>query len=94
MTNIKQNDKKKDVHSHIDAAYLIIEQHLPANYVQTVIEKLTDPTLTEGIIRNIKHRVTKYPATRLNVINALVEIALEHKSQKEKLASLTSDKSE
>ena len=90
MTNIKEKKNKSDVHSHIDTAYKIIDEHLPANYVALVKEKLSDDTISDGIIRNIKHRVSKYPATRLNVINALVEIALEHKFEKERLAVLTS----
>ena len=90
MTNIKEKTNKTDVQTHIDAAYVIIGAHLPANYVQLVHEKLNDSSLTDGIIRNIKHRVSKYPATRLNVINALVEISLAHKEEKAKLALLTS----
>ncbi|MCA1966958.1 MAG: hypothetical protein LDL23_09945 [Flavobacterium sp.] len=74
---------------HIDKAYKIIENNLPSNYVKLVQEKLEDPDLSSGIIRNLKNRVTKYPKTKINVLNALVEVANEYQEHLRKLRDLT-----
>lgn len=76
---------------HIDNAYKIIDGWLPSNYVNKVLDKLNDKTLTSGIVRNIKNRITEYPKTRLEVLNALVEVAKEHKGQFDKLKENTKD---
>lgn len=89
MTNIIEKNKQQDVHSHIDVAYQIIENNLPIGYVQKVQEKLKDDkTVTKGIIRNVKNRVSKYPNSRLNVLYALVEVAKEYEAEKKRLALL------
>ena len=90
MTKIIEKNKQKDVHLHIDKAYAIIGEHCPMNYTEKVMEKMSDPSLTSAIIRNLKHRVTRYPISRIPVLNALVEISLQHKADKEKLSRLTS----
>lgn len=89
MTNITENKQKTDVQMHIDKAYEIIENNLPSNYVKLVQEKLEDPDLSSGIIRNLKNRVTKYPKTKINVLNALVEVANEYQEHLRKLRDLT-----
>lgn len=89
MTNITENKQKTDVQMHIDKAYKIIENNLPSNYVKLVQEKLEDPDLSSGIIRNLKNRVTKYPKTKINVLNALVEVANEYQEHLRKLRDLT-----
>lgn len=90
MTNIIKENKKKDMHLHIDKAYKIIENNLPSNYVDKVLNKLKgDATLTAGIIRNMKARVTEYPNTRINVLNALVEVAKEYQKDIKQLENLT-----
>lgn len=86
MTNITEKNKENDMHSHIDKAYDLIKDSLPDNYVRLVMEKLpNEPGLTSGIIRNLKSRITKYPSTRINVLNALVEVAKEYKVDCNKL---------
>ena len=89
MTNITENKQKTDVQMHIDKAYKIIENNLPSNYVKLVQEKLEEPDLSSGIIRNLKNRVTKYPKTKINVLNALVEVANEYQEHLKKLRDLT-----
>lgn len=89
MTNITEKNNKTDVQLHIDKAFVIINRNLPNDYANLVLEKIDDVSLTTGIIRNIKNRVTKYPSTRINVINALVEVALKYQSEVKKLKRLT-----
>ena len=89
MTNITENKQKTDVQMHIDKAYEIIQNNLPSNYVKLVQEKLEEPDLSSGIIRNLKNRVTKYPKTKINVLNALVEVANEYQEHLKKLRDLT-----
>lgn len=89
MTNIILKEQKTDVQSHIDKAYEIIKYNLPSNYVKKVQAKINDPNLTDGMIRNLKNRITKYPKTKINVLNALVEVANEHQDELKKLKNLT-----
>ena len=91
MTNIKENTKQNDVHSHIDKAFKIIDEYLPGTYVnkvQTVLGE-THPEITAGMIRNVRHRISEYPISRIEIVNALVEVALNHKSELEKLKKIT-----
>lgn len=88
MTKIIEKNKKDDMHSHIDKAYDIINEHLPENYTDEVIKRAADESVTKGIIRNLRYRITKYPSTRLPLLNIMVQIALEHKEQKEQLSKL------
>jgi hypothetical protein len=86
MTKIKEKKEKQDVQLHIAKAFVIINEHLPEHYVQEVRKKL--PEVSSGIIRNVKNKTNEITENRLNVINALVEVALDNKKEKEKLQSL------
>lgn len=71
---------------NITKAYEIIEEHLPFNYSSEVMNKLPkDGSITMGMIRNVKKKLS----SRLDILNAMVEVALEHKTQKENLKKLT-----
>lgn len=86
MTNITNNTKDKDVQLHIAKAYKIIDDYLPFNYVDDVLKKLPKGnSITKSIIRNVK----KKNSTRLDVLNAMVEVALDNKRQMAKLKKLT-----
>jgi hypothetical protein len=86
MTNITNNTKGKDVQLHIEKAYKIIDEFLPFNYVEEVLKKLPKGTsITKGIIRNVK----KKKSSRLDVLNAMVEVALDNKKQMAILKKLT-----
>ncbi|WP_413998681.1 hypothetical protein ACMDB5_12970 [Flavobacterium sp. W1B] len=86
MTNITNNTKGKDVQLHIEKAYNIIDEYLPFNYVEDVLKKLPKGTsITKGIIRNVKKKHT----SRLDVLNAMVEVALDNKKQMARLKKLT-----
>ena len=74
---------------HIDKAYEIIKNNLPSNYVKKVHAKIQDSDLTDGMIRNLKNRVTKYPKTKINELNALVEEANEYQDDLKNLKDLT-----
>lgn len=89
MTNITLKGQKTDVQLHIDKAYAIIKNNLPSNYVKKVQAKIDDPSLTAGIVRNLKNRVTIYPKTKINVLNALVEVANEYQADLKNLEQLT-----
>jgi hypothetical protein len=69
MTNILNNTKGKDVQLHITKAYKIIDEYLPFNYVEQVLR--LQRSITKSIIRNVKKKHT----TRIDVINAMVEVA-------------------
>ena len=72
--------------THIIKAYDIIDKHLPINYVQDVLNKFPQDTkITKGIIRNVKNGTNK----RLDVLNALVEVALENKTLVENFKTIT-----
>lgn len=76
MTNILEKDKKEEMRSHIAQARVIIEQYLPSTYTQLVLNRFAeDSGITSGIIRNVK----KGLSNRLDVLNAMVEVALEQK---------------
>jgi hypothetical protein len=82
MTNIIINNKQKDMQLHIDKARSIIAEYLPTEYVDKVLEKLpADAKVSKGTIRNVKNKASD----RLDVLNAMVEVALEHKALQEKL---------
>jgi hypothetical protein len=86
MTNIIINNKQKDMQLHIDKARIIIAEFLPTEYVDKVLEKLPEgSTISKGTIRNVKNKLSN----RLDVLNAMVEVALENKALQEKLITIT-----
>lgn len=86
MTKIKEKTNQDDMQMHIQKAFEIIDAHLPDNYVSDVMKKVSDDSkITSGIIRNIRNRTSGKAPGRINVLNALVEVALENKAVKEKL---------
>lgn len=86
MTKIKQKNIQKDMHSHIEKSYKIIDEYLPSIYVPKVQAILSTQQVKIGnsMIRNVKNR-TNYNA---NIIKALVEVALEAKEQSDDLNKL------
>lgn len=89
MTNIIEKTLRSDVHLHIDKAFEIIQGNLPNGYAEKVLLKIqNDSSLTLGVVRNTKNRIPLYPVKRINVINALVEIAQEYIKEKEALRKL------
>ena len=71
---------------HIEKARTIIAEYLPSEYVDKVLEKLpADSKVSKGTIRNVKNKLSN----RLDVLNAMVEVALENKVLQEKLITIT-----
>ena len=86
MTNIMINNKQKDMELHIAKARTIIAEYLPKEYVDKVLEKLhADSKVSKGTIRNVKNKLSN----RLDVLNAMVEVALENKKLQDKLITIT-----
>lgn len=85
MTNIIINNKQKDMELHIKKARAIIDEFLPAEYTEKVQKKLAYKQVSNGTIRNVRNGLSD----RLDVLNAMVEVALEQKEQQEKLIRLT-----
>lgn len=86
MANIRKNTNNNDMQSHIDIAYKTLEDWLPRNYVFDVYKKLPkDKPISRGTLHNVRQKKT----IRLDILNAMVEVALEHKNQIEKLKKLT-----
>lgn len=81
MTNITEKTNVTDMRSHIKQARLIINEFLPKYYTDQVLQKTTPQSgITPGIIRNVK----KGMSDRIDVLNAMVEVALENKELLEK----------
>lgn len=77
MTNISKRKTSKNVHSHIDKAFAIIDDYLPFPYVDKV-QKLVKGSA--GTIRNVKSQ----KKGNIKIIEALLKVALENKKQIEK----------
>lgn len=89
MTNIKQNASNSNVKMHIEKAFEIINEFLPSPYVDKVLALLPEPKPKKSYIRNVRHRVTAAHDNRIDIINALLEIAKENKAEIEKLIKNT-----
>jgi hypothetical protein len=88
MAIFKKQTKKNDVQMHIEESFEIIDQYLPATYLSRVREKLPKKLdVSDGHIRNIRTRHTKADS-QLDVLNALVEVALENKAAIERLKKI------
>lgn len=80
--------KKIDMQLHIEKSYEIIDTYLPKPYLVRVREKLPKSLIiSDGTIHNIKNKFNK-PDGKLEVLNALVEVALENKQAIEKLENI------
>lgn len=77
MTNLINKNDTDDVQVHIDNAYKILDLHLPTAYVDTVAQKLPKDKYSKSVIRNVRAKLN----IKLEVLNALVEVALENKNQ-------------
>ncbi len=84
MTKIAEKNKVEDMQTHIKEALEFLDQHLPTLYVSEVKKRLAkDSGITSGIIRNVRNQSSTITENKLNVLNALVEVAKENKIQKE-----------
>jgi hypothetical protein len=85
MANILKNTNQTEMRLHIEKAREIIEAHLPTNYCAETRAKLPVKfKLSDHTIRNVAQK----KSNNLDVLNAMVEVALEHKEKQEKLKNL------
>ena len=83
METTLKNTNRKDVQLHIAKAYDIIDKYLPTNYVKEVRRRLPKETLiSDDAIYNARKKASK----NIEIINAMVEVALKYKKLEEKLA--------
>lgn len=95
MTKIVENVNQTDVQLHIKEACKLINDHLPVQYVDKVLQKLPgDSTVTASMIRNIRAKIsdpTKKSTIKLEnylpVIVALATIAKSNRDDKLALAA-------
>jgi hypothetical protein len=80
-----------DVKIHVEKAFEIINAFLPSPYVDKVLAILPEPKPKKGYVRNVRHRVTASHDNRIDIINALLEVAKENKATIEKLIKNTSE---
>jgi hypothetical protein len=86
MTVLPKNTTLDNMEIHIENAYQIIEEHLPFNYRKAVLAKFPQEAgITSGMVRNVKKRAT----IRIDILNAMVEVALENKKLLENFKELT-----
>lgn len=77
------------MHLHIDDVYSFLDAHLPYSYVDDVLklmrkkQKVNLPA--KSTIRKVRVRSTPAYEKRLDILNALVDLAQKNKSEKEKL---------
>jgi len=89
MTNIKEKTTVSNLQEHIERAFEIINEYLPSPYVDRVLALLPEPKPKKGYIRNVRYRVTPAHDNRIDIINALLEVAKENKLEIEKLIKNT-----
>jgi len=85
MTNILNKKKQKDVQPHIKKAYALLDEHLPYEYANEVVNELAKMKVkvSAGTVRNVRLGKT----SRLDVLNALLIFAKKNKKLKEKFES-------
>lgn len=77
----------KYVQLHIVKARKIIEEHLPSQYVEQVLQKLPD-----DVTKHMVHNVKKNYSNRLDILEAMVEVAEENKKAKKNFMKKVSKK--
>lgn len=87
MKHLRNVKLKKDVHSHIQNGYEIINAYLPATYLEKVKAKLPNDFASDDTIRNVRRAIQK-PEAQIEVFTALVEVAKENKVAIERLATI------
>lgn len=73
--------------THIIKARRILDKNLPFNYVKPTLDNLANKKIivTGSVIRNVKRGLS----SRIDVLNALVEVAIQNKKLIASLEKLT-----
>lgn len=90
MTNIREKITVSNVKTHIEKAFDIINEYLPSPYVDKVLALLPEPKPKKSYVRNVRYRITPAHDKRIDIINALLEVAKENKAAIDKLIENTS----
>lgn len=77
----------KYVQLHIVKARKIIDEHLPSHYLHLVLAKLPD-----DVTKHMVHNVKKNYSNRLDILEAMVEVAEENKKAKKDFMKRVSKK--
>ncbi|HBK83837.1 MAG TPA: hypothetical protein DDZ41_09640 [Flavobacterium sp.] len=89
ITMLQQKKQTKNMHLHIDEVYRFLDAHLPYYYVEEVIEifqrKGFNRLPSKSTIRKVRSRNAASYEKRLDILNALVDLAKKNKSNKEKI---------
>lgn len=89
MKQIPKNKNLEHMQLHIDNAFNLINEFLPYNYVDLVIEKFPkNKAPTTNIIHNLRRRKVS-GKKHLILLNIMVEIAQDYKKEEQKLIELT-----
>lgn len=87
MQTTTKNTNANDMQLHIDKAYLIIDEYLPEVYIASVRSRLPKNTeVTDRVMYDVRSKRSK---NRIDVLNAMVEVALENKKHIESLIENT-----
>ena len=88
-TMLQQKKQTKNMHLHIENVYGFLDEHLPYSYVDEVIsimkKKRGVKLPSKSTIRKVRSRTSPSHEKRLDILNALVDLAKRNKSDKEKL---------
>lgn len=87
MKKLPTNQKENNVQTHIANGWKLIDEYLPATYVQQVIE--LDPSLkgSEFKIRNVRRKLQK-AHRHMKIFTALVKVAKANKDAVEFLSQV------
>lgn len=88
MAKINENNNTKNMHSHIDKAYEFLDKNLPTLYSTAVQKNLRYQGIevSHSIIKNVRNRTS----IRIDVLNALLDLARKEKKQVEELINKVS----
>lgn len=86
MTNILNKKPQKKVQTHIQEAYIFLDDHLPYEYASEVVGILHKKGIkaSASVVRNVR---TAKTTSNLAVLNALLLVAKKHKKLKDSLST-------
>jgi hypothetical protein len=86
---LQQKKQTKNMQIHIDNVYSFLDAHLPYSYVDDVLKLMSKKNKArlpaKSTIRKVRVRSTPAYEKRLDILNAMVDLAKKNKSEKEKL---------
>lgn len=88
MTNIKEIEEIKNLRTHINEAYEYLDCYLPNRYSKEVQKRLKEKETKVSIttITNVRNRTNGNE--RLDVLNALLEVAEQNKAYLDRIVKI------